>query len=76
MTEPKPQSQYDQLMQQTNITYRTCEACHRTHVSSSLIEIDNMLSLTLKRVPPWAVCPECAEKISKAFSIWQKEKKV
>jgi len=64
MSKDKPQSQYEELMQQANITYRGCEACHRAYVSSELIEVENIQN---RNRPLWAVCVECAKKISKAF---------
>jgi len=72
MSEARPQSQYEQLMQQTNITYRACEACHRAYVSSEIIEVENIQH---RNRPSWDVCAECAKKVSHAFSIWQKEKR-
>lgn len=55
-------SQYEELMQQSYTSYRICGACHHAYVSSDTIEVKG-----IQRVHPFAICKECAKKISDAL---------
>lgn len=48
-------------------TEHKCEVCYINFVTSSLISVEGLAYQTWKRVSPWYICKDCADKISDAL---------
>ncbi len=46
-----------------------CEVCYIQYSQAELVEIEGITYQTWKRISPWYICKDCAEKISDALLV-------